>query len=66
MFLVEITKLKDEQTPIAIHKKDDYNQALMHLHQIFSSAMANENVLSAAVLIVDELGAVYKNEYWKR
>jgi hypothetical protein len=46
-----------------ITEYDNERLAIMALHQVLASAMANESVNHVLCMVVNEVGAVVKNEY---
>ena len=65
MYLIEVS-VTTSGTAKAITSKTDLDAALMSLHQTMASAMANANVSSCLCMVIDQYGAVIRNEYWAR
>lgn len=61
-YLIDTCVLKDGTNPVAIMAYADKNQAISAWHYTMSSKMANENVVSAYVAVINEFGAVEKKE----
>ena len=64
-YLIEITDTNSGVAK-AITSKSDITTAIMSLHQVLASAMANANVSSCACLVLDAKGTVQRYEYWER
>ena len=64
-YVIEIVSTKDG-TAKAITEKPTQDEAVMLLHQVFSSAMANADANSCACLVVTGTGEVLRDEYWSR
>ena len=65
-YLIEKT-VSNGASAKAIWEKETIDLALMQLHQVLASAMANQNVSSALCMVIDERGNVVRPaEYWER
>lgn len=64
-YLIEISNT-NSGTAAAMTEKTDHTQALMSLHQVFASAMANSNVSSCYCKVIDNAGNNYEEEFWSR
>lgn len=64
-YFIEITTTTNG-TAKAITEKSSLQEAEMQLHQTLASAMANPDVSSCVVMIIDSRGAVQRYEYWER
>lgn len=65
-YTVEIMVMKDGTSPVAIYLRTDFMNAQMAMYQTLASAMANENVMTCTVMIVDSAGQTHKSEYFVR
>lgn len=66
MFYIIEKSVTTEGTAKAINEQSDYDLAVMQLHQVMASAIANPIVKTALCIIMDERGATKKAEYWER
>lgn len=64
-YLIEISDTKSGIAK-AITEKQTLNDAYMQLHQTLASAMANSNVNSCMVMVIDGRGSVLRYEFWER
>ena len=65
-YLIEKTTTQTGSPAKAISEKPNIDNAMMTLHQVMASAMANSAVTSALVMIIDERGAIQASDYWER
>lgn len=64
-FTIQIS-VADGQLATAITPKETKDEAIMVLHQILASAMANDKVTECTAIVTDLSGAIYKNENYVR
>lgn len=65
-YLNQITTDKDGVTAKALFDYATQDEAVLVLHQVLASAMANQDVIHALCMIFNEAGTVLKSECWDR
>ena len=63
-FVEEIIIMKDGSAPAAIYEKNSEREARSAFHQVMSSALINENVVSIHAQAKNSLGCIYENGTW--
>ena len=67
MFILLVSqKLKDKTEPISATRVADLDSAYMQLHQEMASGLANPDMISCLVQVMNENGTICKTDYFNR